>query len=42
MVFGEHHVVVTSYVINPKYGTEELNHDDFFSARKKAKQHSDI
>jgi hypothetical protein len=42
MIFGEHHVVLTSYVINSKYTTEELNHQDFFGARKKAKQHSDI
>jgi len=32
---GEHHVV-SIYVINPKYRTEELNHD-FFGARKTAK-----
>jgi len=30
---GEHHVVVSIYVINPTYRTEELNHDDFFGPR---------
>jgi len=39
---GEHHIVLSIFVINPKYRTEELNHDDFFGSRKTAKQHIDV
>jgi hypothetical protein len=38
---GEHHVVISIYVINSKYRTESLYHD-FFGARKTAKEHIGI